>query len=122
MLGVWSSNVKMHLVTLLAKGAISQHKLRYMLCFRWYGLRLSTQVEIYYFFSLAWEGFGKQMKRCIFCCRCPGRCFFQHKLRCINSSRLPGSVMVWSTHVEIHFVSSLEWSTRVETHFLSSLA
>ena len=34
------------------------------------------------------------MKRCIFCRRCPGRCFFQHKLRCIICSRLPGSVMV----------------------------
>ena len=79
-----------HFVNLLALEGVGQHKLIYILCPSWHGMGLvitscdifcgvasifgvcSTNVEIHYLSSIAWEGFAQHMLRYILCLRCHG--------------------------------------------------
>jgi hypothetical protein len=98
------------------------------------GLVSSTQVATHFVSSLAWEGFGQYMLTCIFCLRWHGMGLIK---ACKDAySVLAGMGGVWSTQVELHFVSSLAWDesffvladmkgiwlTHVEINTVSSLA
>ena len=82
----------------------------------------SSQVEMHFVFSLAWEGFGLHMLRYIFWPRWDGRvCSNPHILYIHRHARglvkaswdiflvLAGMGRVWLTDVEINFLSRLAW-------------
>ena len=94
----------------------------------------STQVEIHFVSSLAWEGFGQMLR---FILRpCWHRKFGQHMLRFILCHRRLG--IIWTTLVEMYFETSIarkgigqemlrytlcpRWLTFDQHKFLSSLA
>ena len=67
----------------------------------------STFVKIYFEPSLAWKAFEKHKLRCILCPRLHGMGLVN---ACLDSlGFLAGMKKVCSTHVEMHFVSSLAW-------------
>ena len=70
--GVWSTQVEMHFVSVLAWDGFGQHQLSYILFPHWHGIGLV---------NTSWDPF------------------------CV----LVGMGVVWSKHVDMHFLSSLAW-------------
>ena len=84
----------------------------------------STQVEMHFIFSLAWDRFGRHMLRCI-------SCLCWHGIGFVNTSWdafcvLSGMEWLWSTHVKDTFfvIGSMGcvWSIHASMHFVSLLA
>ena len=137
---VWSTHVGMHFVSSLAWEVLGQHKLRCILCVFWHGMGLgntswdeycvlaglgwdrstqvemnfawSTHVEMHLVFSLVLDGFGPHIFWCFLYPRWNGREFVN--LWWDAFWVLVGMEWVLSTHVELHFVSSLKWEGFVE--------
>ena len=120
---VWSTQVDMHFLCSMAWVGFSEHKLICILCASWDGMDLvntyrdafrvlavmgrvcSTLIDMHIVCSLAWDGFGQQILRCIVCPRWHGMCLVN---TCSdNVCELAGIEWVWSIHIEILFVSSL---------------
>ena len=67
----------------------------------------SIHDEIHVVSFLAWDGFGQNLLRNILYPRWYGRGFAN---TCLDKfCGLAGMGVFWSTHVDIHFVSSLAW-------------
>ena len=65
----------------------------------------STHAEIDFVSSLAFKGFGQKMLRYILC---PRRYIIGLVYTCeVAFCVVAGMVRVWSSHVEIHFLSSM---------------
>jgi hypothetical protein len=128
--GVWSTHIEMHLVCSLFYEGFGQNMLRNILCPRLHGMRLvntswytfcdlfvmgrvwSTQVQINFLFSLAWNGFWSTQvegfgETCLmfFVSSLAREVFGQHIFKCIYY--VAGMGWVWSSQVEIPFGSSL---------------
>jgi hypothetical protein len=67
----------------------------------------STQVEINFMSSQSLEWFGEHMLRCILFSRWHGRGLVNESL--VTFCVLADMGGIWSTQVEIHFMSLLEW-------------
>ena len=112
---------------------VGQHMLKYILCSRWHWMALVmecvwlTRVEIHIVSSLALEGFGQHKLTCILCA---SMCLFNTCwvavciLTCIgwilSRQKFDGMVLVWSSHIEMHFVSSVVWDGFGQ-HFMSCI-
>ena len=123
--GVWSIHFMNYFVSSLTWLGFDQHKLRYILgprwhgmgysqhmkrsifCPRWHGRLWSTQVEILFVSTLAFEGFVQHMLRWILCPRWHLGVFVNTRWDAFCAHVSIGGVC--STHVEIQFLSSLAY-------------
>ena len=120
---LWSTHAEIHFVSSLASDAFVQYMLRCILCSRWNEIGLvytywdkfcvlpamggvcSTQVGMHFVSSLTCEGFDQLKFRRILC-----HCW--QEIGLVNTCWdtfcfFAGTGGIWSTQVEIHFVSSL---------------
>ena len=128
---VWSTQVEMHFVSLLEWDGFVQHLLRCILSPHWPGMSLvskgwdtflvlagmgwisSTHVEILFEFSLPRDVFDHHVLRCILCIT--WHRIYMNKTSWVTLCVLADIGWVWSTHVGMHFVSSLAWEVLVNT-------
>ena len=149
---VWSTQVDMHFHCSLTRKKYGQRLLIVFCVLADMGWVLSTHVNMHFTCSVAWQGFIQRMFRYILWPRWHGMCFEIHlcpyilrslwfRMGLVNKCWDSFCVIVgiWgvcSTHVEMHFVSSLAWdglgqcmhgievfcSSHFEVHFVCSLA
>ena len=96
----------------------------------------STHTEMLFVSSLAWEGFGTHVEMLFVSSllwagfrhsRLSYMCPRWHRMGLVNASWYKFCLVavmrgVWSTQVEMHFMSSLKWDVHVEMHLVASLA
>ena len=130
---LWSTQVEIHLESSLELHACGWHMLRSILYTGWYRV-WSTNVEMHFVSLLAWEGLtcwyaffvlarkGHKVNTCwhsfyvpaVMGYVCPSLRICWHGMGLCNTKWVTYCVFarmgwVWSTHVEMHFVSSLAW-------------
>ena len=119
--GLWSTQVEIYFMCWYFRDLVNtsfcprnyvmyfyQLKMRCILCSRWHGTMFwSTQVEKHFVSSLALERLGQYKLRYTLCLCRHGRGLVKtcRDIFCV----LAGVGWVRSTHVKMHFVSSLSW-------------
>ena len=121
---VWSTHLKMHFSSSLARDLFGQHMFRYILWLHWH-------VEMHLLSSLTWEGYGQHLLRSILrpCWNGSGLVNTWSDSSCVLSGMkwiqsthveitvwvIAGLGWIWSTHVEIHLVPGWHVRGSVET-------